>query len=238
MINKKNCEIILPSKTTCGDDIILNEPIYNSNVIADYNAADQLEVWKNGKINDNSEKAKFITGGHGKYFGDTKGFCKSLIVPINVKIKFTTDFQKINDNHNKDKDKHFELKENPKIIVKEHLLEVNKYLKNVYINIFNDIYNNTDFVFIGLPKVLQLREAEDSKGNKLDRLSNHAYGAAVDIANKYTNGYGKGAMVGKENNRVNIVDENHEVVQIFKKYDFGWGAIIHDYMHFSYFGGK
>ena len=92
MINKKNCEIILPSKTTCGDDIILNEPIYNSNTIAEYNAVNQLEVWKNGRINNNSEKAKFITGGHGKYFGDTKGFCKSLIVPINVTINFTTDF--------------------------------------------------------------------------------------------------------------------------------------------------
>ena len=236
MINKKNCEIILPTKTTCGDDNILNEPIYNTNVIADYNAADQLEVWKNNNIKDSSDKAKFITGGYGKYYGDTKNFCKSLIVPIKVKIHFTGDWVKINDNHNGDKDKHFELKENPNIVVKEHILEVNKYLKNTFIKIFDEIFK-TDFVFIGLPSVFQWRDAEESNGAKKVTLSNHAYGAAVDIANKYTNGYKKGAMDGKENNRVNIVDDNHKVVQIFKQNGFGWGNSFYDYMHFSYFDG-
>jgi hypothetical protein len=230
MINKKNCEIILPSKTTCGDDIILNEPIYNSNTIAEYNAADQLEVWKNGKINNNSEKAKFITGGHGKYYGDTKGFCKSLIVPINVTINFTTDFI--------DKGNcYFELKNDAKIKPITHLLEVNKYLKENFINIFNDIYKETDFVFIGLPSAFQLRDAQASGGASLNKLSNHAYGAAVDIANKYANGYWEGAMNGKQNNRIYLVDDNHPVVKIFKKHGFGWGNYYNDYMHFSYLDG-
>lgn len=230
MINKKNCKIILPSKTTCGDDNILNEPIYNSNTIAEYNAADQLEVWKNGKIKENSVKAKFITGGHGQYYGDTKGFCKSLIIPINVNIRFTKDF--IDKGNYK-----FELKKNANIVTKKHVLEVNKYLKDNFINIFNDIYNETDFVFIGLPSAFQWRDAQASGGASLNKLSNHAYGAAVDIANKYANGYWPGAMDGKTNNKIYLVDNNHPVVKIFKKYDFGWGNYYDDYMHFSYLDG-
>ena len=49
----------------------------------------------------------------------------------------------------------------------------------------------------------------------------------------YSTGNSVGSLYKPYENPYSVTKE---VVNIFRKYNFGWGASFNDYMHFSYFG--
>ena len=82
-----------------------------------------------------------MTNGRGIYWGDTEEFCKSLVEPISVKIRYC-DKYKISDNGQ------FIITDKNAISDKTIKLTVNKAIKNKVISIFKDIYNEKSDIFI------------------------------------------------------------------------------------------
>lgn len=111
-------------------------------------------------------------------------------------------------------------------------LTVNKNIRNNYINAFNEIFA------LQFPiKSLGCYNYRNTHGG---RLSEHALGTAVDINPdenycRYSDGSTVGRLYKPYENPYSVTPE---VVEIFKKYGFGWGGdwgSTPDYMHFSYF---
>lgn len=89
------------------------------------------------------------------------------------------------------------------------------------------------------------RNVNSKPGNK---LSNHAYGAAIDINPSNDNSYNPNKKGGKPTegnfpcaeetgNKGKIRTTTNPIVKVFKKHGWGWGGTYGDYMHFSYFDG-
>ncbi len=111
-------------------------------------------------------------------------------------------------------------------------LTVNKNLKLNYLGAFDELFD------MGFPvKSVGCYNYRNTHGG---RLSEHALGTAVDI-NPDENYclYSDGTKVGRIYEPYkNPYSVTNEVVEIFRKYGFGWGGdwgSTPDYMHFSYF---
>ena len=234
---QKNCYNKIKSKISCPDNTRNNTPMVFNN---------QTDVYSNNKPRNTSKNAKEVTNGRGIYWGDTEDFCKSLVEPISVKIRYC-DKYKTNDSGQ------FIITDKNAISDKIIKLTVNSAIKNKVISIFKDIYNeradifttNGHFIFIGDVGSFCYRGIKDKNGNEKTievngksylNLSNHSYGIAIDICQCWANPYGK--LKYKNNTDIHIVNNNHPVVQIFKKHGFGWGGSYEDYMHFSYLNGN
>lgn len=111
-----------------------------------------------------------------------------------------------------------------------------KYGKSTIEAIFNEIYEKTDF------KITNVYSYCYKKINNDGLLSNHSFGSAIDINPEYNPWKNpKSTTQAHPNcknydNDLEIRSKNHPVVQIFKKYGFGWGGFYKsgpDYMHFS-----
>lgn len=134
---------------------------------------------------------------------------------------------------------------------------VNKELASTVTDIFNDIYNNTDYKFNpnqfyhypqhGEPPLSSFtKEAgkNDStvigcyqfRVTKRGTMSNHAYGCAIDLNPGYNPYIGK--MDDKTDSNLYIRTKHHPVVKIFAKHGWGWGGRYGDFMHFSPFNGS
>lgn len=102
---------------------------------------------------------------------------------------------------------------------------------------FEEIYNTTTFKIITVV-AYSYRYVSDTKS-----LSNHAFGAAIDMNYTYNPWIKNGKLKTEKNKNCKDVDNdlelrtgNHPVVNILKKYGFGWGGYYNsgpDYMHFS-----
>lgn len=231
---QKNCYNKIKSKISCPDNTRNNTPMVFNN---------QTDVYSNNKPRNISKNAKEVTNGRGIYWGDTEEFCKSLVEPISVKIRYTESIEK---------GKPYRIMDKSKIKTKKINIEVNKAISKKVQDIFEEIYNDNDtevykdygyFVFCGDIHNYCYRCAKNSDGsckkdehNKYDKLSYHSYGAALDFCNQYANSYGK--LVYNQNTELHIANKNHPVVKIFEKHGFGWGGSYDDYMHFSYLGGR
>ena len=112
-------------------------------------------------------------------------------------------------------------------------------LEKIYQEIFNTVVDGKYFAVVQTygysDKPTERRLIRNKKYPNSNILSWHAYGAAVDI-NWEVNPFNKNAS-GTDDWKI-MRTESHPVVQIFKKYGWGWGGSYGDWMHFSYFGGK
>ncbi|MCD8089322.1 MAG: M15 family metallopeptidase [Clostridiales bacterium] len=111
-------------------------------------------------------------------------------------------------------------------------LTVNRNIKSNYIGAFDEIFG------LGFPiKSVGCYNYRNTHGG---RLSEHALGTAVDINPDenyclYSDGTKVGKLYAPYENPYSVTKE---VVNIFRKYGFGWGGdwgSTPDYMHFSYF---
>ena len=119
-----------------------------------------------------------------------------------------------------------------------------KYTKNITITcnaaladtvrqIFNEIYANEIRFPINYVGCYSYRNVAG-----MTRLSEHAYGTAIDINPKqnyqlYDDGTSVGECYEPYKNPYSLTPD---IINIFRKYNFEWGASFKDYMHFSYFG--
>ncbi len=124
------------------------------------------------------------------------------------------------------------LDKNGKLYTSVINLTVNKNLKNNYINIFRELYD------LSFP--IKSAGCYNYRNTRGGRLSEHALGTAIDINPDenyciYSDGARTGSMYRPYSNPYSVTPE---VVNVFKKYGFGWGGEwtgTVDYMHFSYF---
>lgn len=112
-------------------------------------------------------------------------------------------------------------------------ITVNAALADTVVKIFDEIYaNDLKFPVSSLGGYSYRTTASGA------RLSEHAYGTAIDInANEnycvYSNGTVVGSFYKPYESPYSVVPE---IINIFRKYNFDWGGAYGDYMHFSYFG--
>ena len=119
----------------------------------------------------------------------------------------------------------------------------NKNLKSDLEKIFQEIYETkVDGKYFAVRQAYcyadnptNRRYIRNKKHPNSKVLSWHAYGAAVDINWDTYNPFNKNA--GGVDDWRTMRTDNHPVVQIFKKYGWGWGGRYGDWMHFSYFNG-
>lgn len=110
---------------------------------------------------------------------------------------------------------------------------VNAALADTVVKIFDEIYaNDLKFPVSSLGGYSYRTTAGGG------RLSEHAYGTAIDLnANENYCVYSSGNVVGSfykpYESPYSVVPE---IINIFRKYNFEWGGSYGDYMHFSYFG--
>lgn len=120
-----------------------------------------------------------------------------------------------------------------KKITKTIPITVNARLADTVVKIFDEIYNNQlQFPIKSASGYTYRTTASNS------RLSEHAYGTAIDINPNenycvYSNGTTVGSYYKPYEDPYSVVPE---IINIFRKYNFGWGGSFEDYMHFSYFG--
>lgn len=112
-------------------------------------------------------------------------------------------------------------------------ITVNAQLADTVTKIFNEIYLNQLQFPIKSASCYSYRTTVSG-----GRLSEHAYGTAIDInPNENYCVYSSGNVVGTcyepYTNQYSVVPE---IINIFRKYNFYWGGSFGDYMHFSYFG--
>ena len=111
------------------------------------------------------------------------------------------------------------------------VLTVNENLVTNYQNVFREL---TDMKFTIKPEETSAHEYRMTVSGT--RLSDHAYGSAIDI-NWNDNPYTKGPNPNNPSENPYVVTE--EVVQAFAKQGFYWGGdwqSTQDYMHFSWTG--
>lgn len=121
-------------------------------------------------------------------------------------------------------------------------INCNKNLVSEIVDIFNVIYNTTDFRVLSVG-CYDERRAKNPDGSDKKSVSNHAYGIAIDINggsvghNPYGTKYKSKCGICKKDNitddNLHIRTENHPVVKIFKNHNWYWGGAFNDYMHFS-----
>ncbi|MBQ7265347.1 MAG: M15 family metallopeptidase [Firmicutes bacterium] len=112
-------------------------------------------------------------------------------------------------------------------------ITVNVALVDTVTKIFDEIYQNE--LRFPIKSLSAYSYRTTASGN---RLSEHAYGTAIDI-NPDENHcvYSSGNTVGNcYEPYKNPYSLTPEIINIFRKYNFGWGGSFNDYMHFSYFG--
>ena len=118
----------------------------------------------------------------------------------------------------------------------ERYVAFHKMAKGTVQAMFKEIYETTNF------KILSLGSYCYRNVSGTDKLSNHAFGLALDLNyewNPYlhpTNGTKGRSDCKNYDNDIEIRTGNHPIVQILKKYGFGWGGYYNcgpDYMHFS-----
>ncbi len=112
-------------------------------------------------------------------------------------------------------------------------ITVNAALADTVVKIFDEIYENDLRFPISSLSSYSYRTTANS-----GRLSEHAYGTAIDVnANENYCVYSSGEVVGSfykpYESPYSVVPE---IINIFRKYNFKWGGSFGDYMHFSYFG--
>ena len=112
-------------------------------------------------------------------------------------------------------------------------LTVNAALADTVVKIFDEIYaNDLRFPISSLGGYSYRTTASGG------RLSEHAYGTAIDINSNenycvYSSGNVVGSFYKPYESPYSVVPE---IINIFRKYNFEWGGSYGDYMHFSYFG--
>lgn len=130
---------------------------------------------------------------------------------------------------------------------------VHRLLESSVKQIFEEIYNNTDYKFnpgqfygeygkLGEKNFPEIRKGEKIIGSyeyretKKGSVSNHAFACAIDINPGYN------PMIGcldqYTDDDLHIRSKKHPVVQIFAKHGWGWGGSYGDFMHFSPFNGS
>lgn len=119
-----------------------------------------------------------------------------------------------------------------------HSLKIHKFLAQDVQNIFREIFETTPFrVVPGSLGGYCYRAASTGKGsNPEKKLSNHAFGSAIDINPKYN---GIGAKDGSDDN-FRLRTTSHPVVKIFNHHGWTWGGIWNtsDPMHFEFANGE
>ncbi len=118
-------------------------------------------------------------------------------------------------------------------VTKTIAITVNAQLADTVTKIFNEIYQNQLRFPIKSASCYNYRTTASG-----ERLSEHAYGTAIDINPNenycvYSGGTTVGSLYEPYQNPYSVVPE---VINIFRKYNFRWGGSFGDYMHFSYFG--
>lgn len=109
----------------------------------------------------------------------------------------------------------------------------NAALADTVVKIFDEIYaNDLRFPISSLGSYSYRTTASGG------RLSEHAYGMAIDINSNenycvYSSGNVVGSFYKPYESLYSVVPE---IINIFRKYNFEWGGSYGDYMHFSYFG--
>lgn len=111
-------------------------------------------------------------------------------------------------------------------------LTVNAQLADTISKIFDEIYKNELRFPINSASCYSYRTTVGG-----GRLSEHAMGTAIDInPNENYCIYSDGTKVGNIYEPYqNPYSLTPEIINIFRKYNFYWGAYFGDYMHFSYF---
>ena len=161
-----------------------------------------------------SEKESLVMGGKSlNRISDSEETCKSLVKTIKVKAR----------------------NENGEQYQKE--LKVNRYLAYDIEKIFEEIYNDTQFI-IKNNATYCYSYRKTNNGSEANNLSYHSYGAAIDINYNDNPFIGvTGSADDYSDDNIHIRTKNHEVVKIFEKYGWGWGGSYKDTTHFSYFNG-
>lgn len=111
-------------------------------------------------------------------------------------------------------------------------LTVNAQLADTVSKIFNEIYQNDLHFPISSLGCYSYRTTASG-----ERLSEHAMGTAIDVNPNenycvYSDGTTVGSFYEPYSNPYSVTPE---IINIFRKYNFYWGAYFGDYMHFSYF---
>lgn len=127
-------------------------------------------------------------------------------------------------------------------VTKWRSLTVNKYIAKHVQKVFNEIYNSPDQPVIDSGLYAYHYRANV---NNTSKLSNHAYGCAIDINAGYNPNkvdgktYGQWAAmpegsVSQKQAKAKTLYEGCTIVNTFEKYGFTWGAAYRDAMHFDF----
>ena len=182
------------------------------------------------EITNNHEKTLSATVGKNKYHSLTNEFREDInnhVVAVKIKLRSTK---------NEDIEK---------------WIVVHQAIKQEVIDIFNDIYNNTEYKFNpgqfatyggkGEKKFDEIKGQTvigcyQFRTTKKGALSNHAFACAIDINPGYNPWIE--CLDQYTDDDLHIRTKNHPVVKIFAKHGWGWGGSYGDFMHFSPFHGS
>ena len=122
--------------------------------------------------------------------------------------------------------------------LKMRKINVHKAAAGTVKQIFEEIYNTTNFKIISKTAYQLGGYNHRYVRGSTTALSQHSFGSAIDInpvKNPMLGSKSKDIDSRKDsdNNDLEMRTVNHKVVKIMAKYGYGWGGCYSDYMHFS-----
>lgn len=126
----------------------------------------------------------------------------------------------------------------PNGVMKMRWITVHKAAVGTVKQIFEEIYNTTNFKVLSGKYELGGFNHRPVRKSKTGALSQHSWGSAIDInpsQNPMLDSSSKDVYkrTDSDNTDTKMRTVNHKVVKILAKYGYGWGGCYSDYMHFS-----